>query len=110
MESDSEKKVEWVPVDTNDPLFVYKLRRGPEGKPVENIPTFAVQCMKCAKMHPFADILKGCENCSSTNYAYGGSPSQLTAVFARIRIGRLRKPMDIGRKFKTDFSFERKPL
>jgi len=33
-----------------------------------------------------------------------------TAVFARIRIGRLRKPMDIGRKFKTDFSFERKPL
>jgi len=38
-------------------------------------------------------------------------PSVLTtAVFARIRIGRLRKPMDIGRKFKTDFSFERKPL
>jgi len=36
--------------------------------------------------------------------------ASLTAVFARIRIGRLRKPMDIGRKFKTDFSFERKPL
>jgi len=44
-----------------------------------------------------------------SNSAFAAN-SWLTAVFARIRIGRLRKPMDIGRKFKTDFSFERKPL
>jgi len=43
-------------------------------------------------------------------YATGQVGKAFTAVFARIRIGRLRKPMDIGRKFKTDFSFERKPL
>jgi hypothetical protein len=89
MQPKTKEKVEWVPVaDGNaDAMFVFDVRHAISDpfhdmsrKFIEKIPTLAVQCMKCGKVHPFADILSGCPRCSRTDYAYGGGPSQLTIV------------------------------
>jgi hypothetical protein len=49
-------------------------------KLIQNIPTFAVKCLKCGKYHLFSDLLKGCGNCSSTSYAIGGTPTQIAII------------------------------
>src|ERR1035438_2906281 len=52
-------------------------------KLIQNIPTFAVKCLKCEKYHLFSNLLKGCKNCSSTDYAIGGMPTQISIVCGR---------------------------
>src|SRR5690349_16222007 len=49
-------------------------------KLIQKIPTYAVKCLKCGKYHLFSNLLKGCKNCSSTDYAIGGMPTQISIV------------------------------
>ena len=52
-------------------------------KLIQKIPTYAVKCLKCNKYHLFSNLLKGCKNCSSTDYAIGGVPTQISIVCGR---------------------------
>ena len=50
---------------------------------VAKIPTYAVRCLKCSKLHLFSELLKGCPNCSSTSYGIGGAPSKIHIICGR---------------------------
>ena len=98
MESNSEKKIEWVPAanGNTDALFTFHVKEAIKDpyhdisrKFIEEIPTLGVQCMKCGKTHPLDGILKGCPNCSRTSYAYSGSPSKLNIVCLQCSAGVL---------------------
>jgi hypothetical protein len=88
MESKS-KQVEWVPVaDGNaDAIFVFDVRNAISDpynelsmKFIAKIPTFAVQCLKCGRIHSLGELLRGCPRCSRTEYRVAGSPSNLCIV------------------------------
>ncbi|MEK6287711.1 MAG: CFI-box-CTERM domain-containing protein [Acidobacteriota bacterium] len=93
MESDVEKKIEWKPIGVGPATYNLRINRAIEGlsdsstsedrKFVENLPNLAVECMKCGKIHRFADYLKGCPNCSSTSIGLGGSPSRVSVECGR---------------------------
>jgi hypothetical protein len=98
MAGDESKPVEWVPLaDGNaDALFVFDVQQAVSDpynevarKFIEKIPTLAVQCLKCGRMHPFAARLKGCPVCSRTSYAYRGTPSRLNVVCTQCGAGVL---------------------
>ena len=98
MAGDERKVVEWVPLADNsaDPTFVFDVRQAVTDpynviarKFIEKIPTLALQCLKCGRIHPFADRLKGCPVCSRTSYAYRGTPSHLNVVCTQCGAGVL---------------------
>ncbi|MEK6301441.1 MAG: CFI-box-CTERM domain-containing protein [Acidobacteriota bacterium] len=84
MEPQGEKKEEWTHIYGGSHLYDVQMKYAIQGvsdsdarKLVEKIPTYAVECLKCGKLHRFSNLLKGCPNCSSTDYLFGGSPSQV---------------------------------
>jgi len=89
MDSKVPKDVEWVPLaDGNaDAMFVFDVGHAISDphhemsrKFIDKIPTLAVQCLKCGRIHPFAEVLRGCPRCSRTEYRYQGNPSKLGIV------------------------------
>jgi hypothetical protein len=99
MESDSEKKIEWVPYANGnaDAMFVFDVQQAVTDpyneiarKFIAMIPKLGVQCMKCGRVHAFSNLLKGCPVCSRTSYAYRGSPSQLNVVCTECSVGVLQ--------------------
>ena len=98
MAGDEKKAIEWVPLaDGNaDAVFVFDVKQAvtdPSNeiarKFIGKIPTLAVQCLKCGRLHPFAHRLKGCPVCSRTSYAYRGTPSRLNIVCTQCGAGVL---------------------
>jgi len=88
MESKS-KQVEWVKVaDGNaDAIFVFDVRNAISDpynelsrKFIAKIPTLAVQCLKCGRIHLLGELLRGCPRCSRTEHRVAGSPSNLLIV------------------------------
>jgi hypothetical protein len=80
----SEKKPEWIQFST----FALKMQYAMQGSQgtrelVAKIPTYAVRCLKCTKLHLFSELLKGCPNCSNTSYAVGGIPSKINIICSR---------------------------
>src|ERR1043165_3207513 len=84
MES-NQTKVEWTHISGGGEMYNFDMQHAISGqslldstrKLIANIPNLAVQCLKCGKIHPFANRLKACPNCSATNYMFGGSPAQV---------------------------------
>lgn len=98
MDGDERKAVEWVPLadGSADAVFVFDVKQAVTDpynevarKFIEKIPTLAVQCLKCGRIHPFAHRLKGCPACSRTSYAYRGTPSRLNVVCTQCGAGVL---------------------
>lgn len=82
MESQSGKSEEWTRWDKVkyevDMGYALKGSRLPDiRKLIEGIPTYGVGCLKCGKLHRFSELLKNCPNCSSTDYNFEGSLSQV---------------------------------
>ncbi len=84
------KKTEWTQFGGQH-MFAESMRQAMSNgaqldstiKLIQNIPTFAVKCLKCEKYHLFSNLLKGCKNCSSTDYRIGGMPTQISIVCGR---------------------------
>jgi hypothetical protein len=93
MEPEAEKKIEWKPIGVGPATYNRRIERAIEGlsytstsedkKFMETLPNLGVECMKCGKVHRFADILKGCPNCSSTAIGLDGSPSRVVVKCGR---------------------------
>ncbi len=85
------KKVEWTHIEGGGRVFEVSMSQVLQGgsqlssvqKIIDNIPNLAVECLKCAKINRFTDILRGCPNCSSTDYSVGGVPTNLSIICAR---------------------------
>ena len=85
-----DQKVEWTQFG-GEHMFAESMRQAMSGsaqldstiKLIQNIPTYAVKCLKCGKYHLFSTLLRGCKNCSGTDYAIAGMPTQISIVCGR---------------------------
>jgi len=86
MASGSESK--WKPIG-GEQVFPLRMKQAMSGggessrKLLASIPTLAVECLKCQKLHLFAELLKPCSNCSSTTYSFGGVPTRVSIICRR---------------------------
>ena len=86
----ADKEVKWTQFG-GEHMFAESMRQAMSAgaqldstiKLIQNIPTYAVKCLKCEKYHLFSTLLKACKNCSSTQYAIGGMPTQISIVCGR---------------------------
>lgn len=92
MESQSGNKTEWTHILGGDRRYDVQMEYAIRGsssdgvrKLIEKIPTYAVECLKCGKLHPLSDHLRNCPNCSSGDYIFGGDPSQVVIGCGRCR-------------------------
>jgi hypothetical protein len=68
MASGANKPVEWTHIEGGGRVFEVSLSQALSGgaqldsvtKIIDNIPKYAVECLKCAKINPFSNTLKGC--------------------------------------------------
>ncbi len=87
----SKSEAEWTHIEGGGRVFQESmsqaLRGGPQlgsvEKVIAGIPRFAVECLKCTKIHPFSDVLRGCPNCGSADYCFGGAPTDLSIICGR---------------------------
>jgi hypothetical protein len=79
----SDKPTQWVPLCGGGHAFkammdIVLVSGGTNFDPgvecIAGIPTYAVQCLKCQKIHAFSTLIASCKNCNNRAYIFAGVP------------------------------------